>query len=106
MRDKSIREFKDSDDDYFLWLNNHPDGFVLNAPRLNPGSDMVLHKATCLSISEYKDSGEQGGFTERQYIKICSDHKALIEDWVRRLGEPVSAIRQSHYCLNDEWGFD
>lgn len=103
MKDNLLYQFTKNDDDYFRWLNSHQDGYVLNTTRVGSGSYLVLHKSTCPSISEYGENAQKGGFTEREYIKICADNLDLIKSWVRQLGKPASAISQECYCWKDDW---
>ncbi len=103
MADKRLREFNDSDLDYLHWLKNHPNGYVLNAERSISQNYLILHKAGCPSISEYKGDAEPGGFTERQYIKICSDDIDTIKQWVREKGFSSNSISQICYCWKDDW---
>jgi hypothetical protein len=75
--------FDASDDRYRSWLDRHPSGFVLNTRRKPDPNYMVLHRATCSSISSYHSNVTPGGFTERAYIKICADTVEEIRQWVR-----------------------
>ena len=63
-------EFKDDDDAYFAWLTAHPDGYVLNVRRWPDPSYVVLHRASCGSISSAKLA--RGAYTCRNYRKWCS----------------------------------
>jgi hypothetical protein len=75
--------FDDSDELYRRWLHQHPSGFVLNTRRTPSASYIVLHRATCSSISSYQGKARLGGFTERSYIKICADTVEGLRQWVR-----------------------
>lgn len=81
-----IEEFRDNDDSYQEWLAENPSGFVINTMRNCSTDYMVLHRATCSSISQYTDMAQPGGFTERKYIKICADTIEDLEYWIRRHG--------------------
>ena len=65
-------EFTDNDVEYLDWLATHQDGFVINSPRGFSPSYMVLHRASCGRISNYTKMARPGGFTERDYVKICA----------------------------------
>src|SRR5262245_56796379 len=67
--------FDKSHSDYFKWLKAHPEGFVLNTTRKKNPKYLVLHRATCRTISEYSGKQKPGGFTERDYIKVCADNE-------------------------------
>jgi hypothetical protein len=74
--------FAKSDADYFKWLAAHPKGFVLNTTREKNPKYLVLHRATCRTISKYSGKQKPGGFTERDYIKICADKEKSLLEWV------------------------
>ena len=79
-------EFSTGDESYLRWLARHQDGFVVNTTRSKWPSYMVLHRATCPTISRYTKMARPGGFTERQYIKACALDVAGLRAWVRRNG--------------------
>lgn len=64
--------FRDDDAAYLAWLHQNPDGFVLNMRHKPTASYLVLHRATCRSISVPRT--ETGGFTARGYSKACADN--------------------------------
>ena len=86
MEESMVEMFDNNDDLYQKWLAENPDGFVINTTRDYSKDYMVLHKATCSSISKYTNMAQPGGFTERRYIKICSDTIEDLENWVRKQG--------------------
>ncbi len=48
-----MQTFRDEDDSgYISWIENHPDGFVVNAHRKPIASYLRLHRATCFTISK------------------------------------------------------
>ena len=76
----------DGDDARYLdWLTRNRDGYVVNVRRnLNPDY-VVLHRATCRSISEPR---EAGAYTERGYRKLCGPMMADVVEaptWCGRL---------------------
>ena len=77
-----VEEFTDNDEKYQKWLAQNPNGFVVNTPRNRSTDYMVLHRATCSLIRNYTEMAQPGGFTERQYIKICSNDIKKIEEWI------------------------
>jgi hypothetical protein len=84
----SARYFRNDDAGYLRWLRDHPGGFVVNTMRGVSPSYMVLHRATCPSISEYPSGSEPGAFTERQYSKACGESVEDLSTWVRANGRP------------------
>jgi hypothetical protein len=67
-----MRVFTNDDRGYLDWLDRHRDGWVLNV-RATPDPDyVVLHRATCSTISRAGVS--DGAWTGRGYRKIaCLD---------------------------------
>ena len=77
MKDNLLHVFDTNDGDYFQWLKNHQDGYVLNTTRVSSSSYLVLHKSTCPQSQNMEKKPKKGGFTEHEYIKICSDNLEL-----------------------------
>ena len=65
-----VVEFDGDDAGYLEWLHAHPDGYVANVQRNRSPNYVVLHRATCNSISR---PVKQGGYTERNYVKYCAE---------------------------------
>jgi hypothetical protein len=79
----------DSDDNaYQAWLAANPNGYVINTRRDFEPSYMVLHRASCRTIREYTDMAGEGGFTERDYVKVCAESVSALREWVRQHGRP------------------
>jgi hypothetical protein len=62
-------EFRDDEAGYLSWIASNPDGFVLNVRRTPDPDYVVLHRASCRSISTTR---EPGAYTCRGYRKICA----------------------------------
>lgn len=75
----TIRIFKDDDAGYLRWLTAHPEGFVVNCNRSMSGAYQVLHRARCRTISGAPTAGTTW---TRDYIKVCADQKAPLQQWV------------------------
>lgn len=69
--DVRIVEFDGDDDGYLDWLAVYPDGYVVNARRKRSPDYVVLHRATCGSISNRMV--EPGAHTARGYVKFCAE---------------------------------
>lgn len=63
-------EFKNNEDGYFMWLMAHPDGFVLNVRFEADPEYVVLHRASCGTISS--DKLPPGAYTNRKFRKWCA----------------------------------
>ena len=72
----------DSGDEPFLeWMENHPEGYVLNTRRSPKTTYVIFHRSTCSDVSRIK-TGEVGGFTERKYIKVCAEETEPLVEWI------------------------
>ena len=71
--------FIDNDEDYLQWVKTHFNGYVVNSYRNPTPSYLILHCATCGSISSEKIRN----YTTTSYIKTCSEDRAELEDWAR-----------------------
>lgn len=81
-KESHLMRIFDADDHPFIdWMRKNPHGFVINTER-RPGSlYVVYHRAGCYHISTYGVGRPEGGFTQRQYIKVCSDSLPELLDW-------------------------
>ncbi len=64
-------EFKNDEDGYFAWLTAHPTGFVLNVRHEADPDYVVLHRASCGTISS--DKLTPGAYTSRGFRKWCAE---------------------------------
>lgn len=99
--------FDDGDVSYLRWLASNPEGYVLNTLRSKPATYMTLHRATCSSISEYHPNASSGAFTEREYIKVCTNELGALRTWVRQHGRPDGSFSsECGICQPLETRFD
>lgn len=75
-----VVKFIDDDRGYKMWLKENESGFVVNCWREASPKYLVLHRSICGSINTDK----RGNWTETDYIKICSQDKNLLKEWVRK----------------------
>ena len=68
-------KFVDDDEGYLAWLREHPRGYVVNAERRPRSEYLVLHRATCHTIS-----GKAGSWT-KTYTKVCAKTVADLDAW-------------------------
>jgi 5-methylcytosine-specific restriction enzyme A len=78
--------FSSGDSPYHAWLNSNPTGKVVNSRRRCDPTYMVLHKATCRSITAPISTMGPEPFTGRGYIKICSTDESELLTWIRQNG--------------------
>jgi hypothetical protein len=93
-------EFCNDDEGYLAWIGMNPTGFVLNVRRTpNPGY-VVLHRASCHSISN--GARESGAYTARSYRKICALSVAELRFGARQEGRSDGSFsNQCSHCQAD-----
>ena len=95
--DVRVREFDGDDDGYFDWLAVYPDGYVVNVRRKRSPDYVVLHRATCGSISNRMV--EPGAYTARGYIKFCGETLADVAIVPTLCGRPrASFTKRCGFC--------
>jgi hypothetical protein len=75
-----MREFRDDDEGYVRWLQEHPNGFVVNTYRRPSRNYLILHRADCPHISTRADESRRWTV---DYIKICAANVEDLKDWAR-----------------------
>lgn len=79
-------EFINDEQSYLNWLRVNSEGFVVNTPKSKPLNNRVLHTAACSHVTKLRGNAKIGGFTERNYIKICSLSVYQLRDWTKLEG--------------------
>ncbi|MEZ5681486.1 MAG: hypothetical protein R3E14_09345 [Erythrobacter sp.] len=91
-----MEKFTDDDAGYLRWINDHPDGFVVNIERGERPGYAALHRATCTSISRDR---EDGAYTERGYKKVVSESLEELRSYARSIGRADgSSSKQCGHC--------
>ena len=91
--------FDHNDRDYFRWLNTNKLGYVINTTRGRDPDYMILHRSDCHTISEYTGTASRGGFTEREYIKVCANRLEDLREWVKKNGRPDGSFSsECQFC--------
>ncbi len=102
---QSAQVFDADDRAYLDWVHDHPDGYVVNATRGLSFGSMVIHHATCTSISGDRSGMRAGAFTERQYVKICAVDLEGLSLWARAEGSPDGSFgRRCRTCFQESRG--
>jgi hypothetical protein len=81
-----MEHFTDDDPGYLRWLADNPDGFVLNTERTPRPTYLMLHRATCHTITRPQPRATNW---TRDYVKFCGT-RAELETHARHTigGEP------------------
>ena len=90
----TVAHFADNDQDYLGWIENNPNGFVVNILKgLNP-TTARLHTASCRTIS---GKPARGGPWTGPYVKICSNSLAALETWcLEKAGSEIDRCKTCH----------
>src|SRR5471030_25151 len=78
--------FKDQEQEYFCWVENNLNGYVVNTYRNISSRYMFLHRSSCRTIRDYQGRAEKDAFTCRKYIKVCALDSASLVSWIREHG--------------------
>ena len=89
-----IHGFVDDEDGYLGWLGVHSTGYVLNCERDPRATYLVVHRATCGTISGEPARGRNW---TAAYQKVCADSLPELEDWAR----PVGSLSACGLCHPD-----
>ena len=85
--------------DYFAWLKQNPDGYVLNTTRKQPIDYYQLHTARCWHISKYSKNMKFGGFTQGELIKICSTPEEVLVEYTKQHSKTKKVPDQGCPCV-------
>lgn len=90
----------DNDDtEYLTWGRSHPTGSVINTFRNRDPGYMVLHRANCRTITKNSGNAAPGGFTERDFIKICALDIGYLQEWARQNDRPDGSFSsECNHC--------
>jgi len=80
MSSDGVQVFEGDDAGYLNWITTYPEGFVVNANRPPTAGYVVLHRATCRTISGDPANGRAW---TADYLKACSENGASVGRWVR-----------------------
>ena len=73
---------RDDDEGYERWLDQNPDGLLVNTKRQPSATYLMLHRATCGHISSHRPNVDW--HWTRDYVKVCATGRQELEEWARR----------------------
>jgi hypothetical protein len=79
---RSMQRFVDDDRGYLDWLDHHADGFVINTGRTPSAAYLMLHRASCGTIT---GKPARGTTFMGEYAKVCGERNEL-EEFAHHLG--------------------
>jgi hypothetical protein len=84
-----MQRFVDDDRGYLDWLDHHPDGFVINTGRTPSAAYLMLHRASCGTIT---GKPARGKTFMGEYAKVCGERNEL-EEFASHLGGHAQPCR-------------
>ena len=86
--------FSNDEAGYSRWLDEHPAGYVLNCEHVPSHRYLVLHRASCATISGRPTRGTTWTVA---YAKACAESALHLEHWVEGLtGAQLSRCGRCH----------
>jgi hypothetical protein len=73
--------FRDQDDSYLTWVADHPQGYVLNCDLEPSAAYLVLHRASCRTVSGTPANGSSWTSTSS---KACAMTKVDLDKWAQQ----------------------
>ena len=87
-----MKHFENDDAGYLKWLNQNPEGFVVNVERSPRPEYLILHRATCSTIAKAR---EEGAYTDRGYRKVVANDLDELRGFARRIGRGDGSFSQT-----------
>ncbi len=89
--------YKDNDIAYLEWVDQNPDGFVINT-RAKPDRDyLVLHRARCKLISTPRE--DPAAYTGNAYIKLATPSMPELRALMTQvIGAPCDVSKSCGKC--------
>lgn len=87
---------QDRDTDHIACIADHPDDYVVNTHLLPDPLYLVLHRASCWTLSRTLPAGQSW---MRRYGKACSNEAADLHRWAER--EVRGPLRSCGLCGGD-----
>ena len=93
--DHTVYVYIDADDEYLRWLEEHPDGYVVNTNRsLSPGY-LILHEARCGQLHRLDPRQARMTF---EYVKVCSASREQLEKWANWTLPGQPQLHRCNFC--------
>lgn len=88
--------FDGNDEPYFDWMEEHPEGFILNVIRSSIIGPIVVHRSNCGHIRRGPGM-DAGAFTTRGQFKVASLEINALLNW-SKYHQPEAAIKYCQTC--------
>ncbi len=87
--------FDNGDEPYKEWLENNPEGYVLNTERSPDASYARFHQPDCSHISGWSSQYRSDPYTGDYRIKVCADEPEPLIEWLMECRPKSVAIAKS-----------
>jgi hypothetical protein len=78
----TVEVFNYGDTPFFEWMNDNPDGFVINTESRGTSGYAFLHRSNCMHIAGLAEGHRPDAFTRYDYIKVCSNDERELLGWI------------------------
>lgn len=86
-----MQTFTNDDASYLEWIRSNPTGYVVNCNNIPSPKYLMLHRATCHTVS---GTPARGKTWTSDYIKLCSLDRQDLELWAKdKVGGNLSPCR-------------
>ena len=76
--------FQTQDQPYFNWMDENPNGLVLNTTRSPGAKYAMVHRSNCYHIRTVAEHWEENAYTAYEYIKVCSNDAEGLMNWIQQ----------------------
>lgn len=90
-----VERFDSGDEPYREWLENHPEGYVLNTERSPEASYARFHQPDCSHISGWSSQYRSDPYTGDYRIKVCADEPEPLIKWLIKSRPKSVAVAKS-----------
>lgn len=74
--------FDSGDEPYKQWMEEHPEGYVLNVKRKTSSGFAVFHDSQCSHILGVLSSHRSDAHTKHDKIKVCAEETEPLVEWL------------------------
>jgi len=76
------KRFDSGDESFLEWMENNPEGYVLNVKRKPSSGFAVFHDSQCSHISGVLSSHRSDAHTKHEKIKVCAEETEPLVEWL------------------------
>lgn len=88
---KEAKKFDSGDEPFLGWMDEHPEGYVLNVKRKSSSGFAVFHDSECSHISGVLSSHRSDAHTKLDKIKVCVEETEPLVEWLTQ-NRPTAVV--------------